>query len=46
MKEQEMDQLADFMLSAVSKRNDKAALEALHDDVKTFCRKFPVPGVS
>ncbi|MCH6581705.1 MAG: serine hydroxymethyltransferase, partial [Proteobacteria bacterium] len=46
MKEQEMDQLADFMLSAVSKRNDKAALEALHDEVKTFCRKFPVPGVS
>lgn len=46
MKEQEMDQLADFMLSAVSKRDDKAALEALHEDVKTFCRKFPVPGVS
>jgi glycine hydroxymethyltransferase len=46
MKEQEMGQLVDFMLSAVSKRNDRAALEALHDDVKTFCRKFPVPGVS
>ncbi len=46
MKEQEMDQLADFMLSAVSKRDDKAALEAQHEDVKTFCRKFPVPGVS
>lgn len=46
MKEQEMDQLADFMLSAVSNRDDKAALEALHEDVKTFCRKFPVPGVS
>ncbi|MFQ5572389.1 MAG: serine hydroxymethyltransferase, partial [Rhodothermales bacterium] len=46
MKEAEMDQLVDFMLSAVSKRDDKAALEALHDDVKTFCRKFPVPGVS
>ncbi len=46
MKEQEMDRLADFMLSAVSKRDDKAALEALHEDVKTFCRKFPVPGVS
>ena len=46
MKEQEMDQLVDFMLSAVSKRDDKAALEALHEDVKTFCRKFPVPGVS
>ncbi len=46
MKEREMDQLVDFMLSAVSNRDDKAALEALHDDVKTFCRKFPVPGVS
>ena len=46
MNEQEMDQLVDFMLSAVAKRDDRAALEALHDDVKTFCRKFPVPGVS
>jgi glycine hydroxymethyltransferase len=46
MNEQEMDQLVDFMLSAVSKRNDRAALEALHEDVKTFCKKFPVPGVS
>ncbi len=46
MKEPEMDQLVDFMLSAVSKRNDKAALASLHEDVKTFCRKFPVPGLS
>ncbi|MFQ5759653.1 MAG: serine hydroxymethyltransferase [Acidiferrobacterales bacterium] len=46
MKEAEMDQLVDFMLSAVAKRDDRAALEALHDDVKAFCRKFPVPGVS
>lgn len=46
MKEAEMDQLVDFMLSAVAKRDDKAALASLHEDVKIFCRKFPVPGMS
>lgn len=46
MKEAEMDQLVDFMLSAVAKRDDNAALASLHEDVKIFCRKFPVPGMS
>ncbi len=46
------DKLRQLMETQKSPRNspgphdDKAALEALHDDVKTFCRKFPVPGVS
>ena len=46
MREAEMDQLVKFMLHAVEKRDDDVALQALHEEVKTFCRKFPVPGVS
>ena len=46
MKEAEMEQLVEFMLSAVEKREDEAALSALHEDVKAFCRQFPVPGIS
>lgn len=46
MQEAEMDQLVKFMLDAVEKRNDEAGLEALHEEVKAFCRQFPVPGVS
>ena len=45
MKEAEMDALADFMLSAVARRGDEAALDALHEEVKAFCRQFPVPGI-
>ncbi len=46
MKEKDMETLADFMLTAVAKRADQTALKTLHEDVKTFCRKFPVPGVT
>ena len=42
MKEPEMEQLVDYMLSAIEKRNDEQAIAALHEEVKTFCRKFPV----
>ena len=45
MKEPEMDDLVDFMRSAVASRDDESALGALHEDVKTFCRKYPVPGI-
>lgn len=44
MKEAEMDALADFMLAAVAKREDAAAIDALHEEVKAFCRRFPLPG--
>jgi len=43
MAETEMDALADFMLAAVAKRGDTAALDELHREVKAFCRKFPLP---
>ena len=45
MMEAEMDALADFMLRAVALRGNEAALDALHEEVKTFCRQFPVPGI-
>ena len=45
MNEAEMDELVDFMLKAVACRADEAALDALHEDVNTFCRQFPVPGI-
>ena len=45
MNEAEMDALVDFMLNAVAHRADEEALDALHEDVKTFCRQFPVPGI-
>lgn len=43
MKEAEMDQLGTFILSAIERRNDDAALNMLHDEVTTFCRRFPLP---
>jgi len=43
MKEAEMEQLAEFMLAAVAKREDAAAIDALHEEVKAFCRRFPLP---
>ena len=46
MKEAEMDELVDFMRRAVANREDETALDALHEDVKTFCRQFPVPGIN
>ena len=45
MNEAEMDELVDFMLKALAHRADEEALDALHEDVKTFCRQFPVPGI-
>ena len=45
MKEAEMTKLVEFMLSAVAKRDDEAALDSLHEEVKVFCKKHPVPGI-
>jgi glycine hydroxymethyltransferase len=46
MKEPEMEILGNFMLRAIEKRADEAALKSLHEEVKVFCRKFPVPGIA
>ena len=45
MVESDMDQLVDFMHSAIDNRDNEVALDKLHEDVKTFCRGFPVPGL-
>ncbi len=46
MKEKDMDTLGAFMLSAIEKRKDDAAIAKLHKEVVAFCRTFPVPGVT
>ena len=46
MKEKEMEILGNFMLSAIEKRADEAALRKLHGGVKEFCQAFPVPGIT
>ena len=46
MKEKDMETLADFMLTAVKNRADASALKKLHEEVKTFCLRFPVPGIT
>ncbi len=46
MQEKDMETLADFMMRAVTKRGDEKELLALHEEVKIFCRKFPVPGIT
>ena len=45
MKEAEMEKLVGFMLNAVENRTDEAALSSLHEEVKDFCKGFPVPGI-
>ncbi|OGB90336.1 serine hydroxymethyltransferase [candidate division WOR-1 bacterium RIFCSPHIGHO2_01_FULL_53_15] len=45
MKERDMEILADFMLTAIERRSDAAALKNLGEEVKAFCLQFPVPGI-
>lgn len=45
MNEPEMEQLTQFMLSAIKKRDNAAAITDLHEEVKAFCNRFPVPGI-
>lgn len=46
MKEADMEKLVGFMFNAIEKRADESALNALHQEVKAYCREFPVPGIS
>ena len=45
MKEAEMEKLVDFMMQAIEKKDDDAAISALHEEVKEFCLQYPVPGL-
>jgi len=46
MKENDMETLGRFMLDAVAKKDDEAALADLGKSVKEFCLTFPVPGIA
>ena len=45
MKEAEMEILGNFILKAIEKRADESGLWKLHEEVKEFCKTFPVPGI-
>lgn len=45
MMENDMVTLASYMLQAIEKKDDDAAITALHEEVKEFCLRFPVPGI-
>ena len=46
MKEKDMEMLGGYMLRAIEKRADAKAMKDLHEEVKVFCKKFPVPGIN
>jgi glycine hydroxymethyltransferase len=43
LKEKHMEQIAEWMKQAIDAREDEAALEKLHDEVKKFALQFPLP---
>ncbi len=43
MKEDDMELVAEWMLKAINRRNDKKALNKLHSEVIEFSKKFPLP---
>ena len=45
MVEEDIKTLVDFMMRSIEKKDDETALKALHEEVKEFCLKFPVPGI-
>jgi glycine hydroxymethyltransferase len=46
LKEEHMEQLAEWMKQAIDKREDETALAALHEEVTTFALEFPLPSDS
>jgi glycine hydroxymethyltransferase len=45
MREADMEKLAAWMIEALQKREDTAALSRLKGEVEAFCGRFPVPGL-
>jgi len=45
MDEADMAKLAGWMLDALQRREDNAALDRLRAEVEAFCKRFPVPGI-
>jgi glycine hydroxymethyltransferase len=46
LKEEHMEQLAEWMKQAIDKREDETALAALHEEVTAFALEFPLPSDS
>ena len=46
MKEPEMEQIAAFMDEVVRNPKDHHLHERVKNEVKEFCKKFPVPGIT
>lgn len=46
LKEDDMDTVAEWMLQAIQARNDDKKLSILHEEVKEFSLKFPLPSDS
>ena len=44
MKEAEMEQIADWIDTAITAHGDDAKLAAIHEEVKLFTKSFPLPG--
>lgn len=44
MKESEMEQVADWIDAAIAAHSDDAKLAAIHEQVQTFTKQFPLPG--
>ena len=42
-KEGECKRVAELMLEALKNRTDQAKLEAIHQEIKQLCAKFPIP---
>ena len=45
MGEAEMNQLADWMIRALSAPDDESVLNAIRAEVHAVCEQFPVPGI-
>ena len=43
LKEEHMEQIAEWMLQAINHRDDDEKLKELHDEVIAFAHKFPLP---
>jgi glycine hydroxymethyltransferase len=43
LKENDMDQIADWMKRAIVARNDEKKLDKLHQEVVSFAKQFPLP---
>ena len=42
-KEAECARVAELMIDALKNRSDQAKLNAVHDEIKSLCAKFPIP---